>query len=66
LSGVTAIVEAHLLDCDEDLYGQTLRLGFSERLRPERRFASVDTLVAQIQQDIAQTRKLLAARTGTK
>lgn len=53
-------VEVHLLDRSMDLYGQTLRLAFIARLRAERRFPSVDTLVAQIRQDIEDTRRILA------
>lgn len=45
-------IEAHLLDFRGDLYGQTLRLEFLRRLRPERKFSSLDELKAQIQKDI--------------
>lgn len=57
VEGVSVRVEAHLLDCDEDLYGQRLRLGFVARLRDEERFPSRDALVAQIERDVALTRK---------
>jgi riboflavin kinase/FMN adenylyltransferase len=60
VAGSTVSVEAHLLDCDEDLYGEVLRIGFVERLRGEERFASVDALVAQIREDVAKTRALMA------
>jgi riboflavin kinase/FMN adenylyltransferase len=50
------VVEAHLLDCDLDLYGATLRLGFFERLRSEERFGSVEALVAQIGRDVERAR----------
>lgn len=53
-------VEAHLLDFEGDLYGQSMRLTFLTRLRGERRFPTVDALRAQIAQDIAQARALLA------
>lgn len=49
-------VEAHLLDYQGDLYGQRLGLAFVERLRDERKFESVDALVAQIRQDIERAR----------
>jgi riboflavin kinase / FMN adenylyltransferase len=49
-------VEAHLLDCDEDLYGQRLRVGFVERLRSEERFPSLEALLAQIARDVEATR----------
>ncbi len=45
-------VEAHLLGFAGDLYGQALTLEFLHRLRDERRFPSVEALVAQIQADI--------------
>lgn len=44
-------VEAHLIDFDRDLYGQTLRVRVLHRLRGERKFASVDELRAQITRD---------------
>ncbi len=54
------VVEAHLLDLEADLYGQTLALDFVARLRDERAFPSVEALVEQIHQDIAQARDVLA------
>ncbi|MCL4559406.1 MAG: bifunctional riboflavin kinase/FAD synthetase [Chloroflexi bacterium] len=52
-------LEAHLLDFDRDLYGQTIGVEFIERLRPEHRFSSVEELVAQIRQDISRARGIL-------
>jgi riboflavin kinase / FMN adenylyltransferase len=51
-------VEAHLLDFTRELYGQELELTLAERLRDERKFASLDELRAQITRDIqdAQSR----------
>jgi riboflavin kinase/FMN adenylyltransferase len=60
VQGTNVRVEAHLLDCDEDLYGQQLRLGLVARLRAEERFASKEALVAQIDEDIAATRRTMA------
>lgn len=56
----TANVEAHLLDFDRDLYGETLTLEFVARLRDELKFDSVDALLTQIHADIAQTRGILS------
>ena len=57
--GVTeSTIEAHLLDFDQDIYGDALTLSFVRRLRPMVKFANTDELVAQIQQDIARTRQL--------
>ncbi len=52
-------VEAHLLDVETDLYGQTVELAFVERLRPERRFPTVDALREQIALDLGEARRLL-------
>ena len=52
-------VEAHLLDHQEDIYGQQVSLRFIARLRGEKRFANVQELVAQIHYDVQQTRELI-------
>jgi riboflavin kinase / FMN adenylyltransferase len=56
-SGKTT-VETHLFDFDRDLYGSTIRIGFVQRLRDERRFDSVDLLRQQIAADVQQARVL--------
>jgi riboflavin kinase/FMN adenylyltransferase len=53
-------VEAHLLEFDQDIYGQELRLEFLSRLRGEQRFNGVDELVAQIHADIGRAREYFA------
>jgi riboflavin kinase/FMN adenylyltransferase len=45
------VVETHLLQFDEDLYGERLELRFHARLRDERRFAGADELAAQLAHD---------------
>ena len=40
-TGRGLLVEAYLIDFDGDLYGQTLRIAFLERMRGEQRFDSV-------------------------
>jgi riboflavin kinase/FMN adenylyltransferase len=54
-------VETYILDFNQDIYGQTVTLEFVERLRPERRFDGIEALVAQIQRDSDQARRLLVA-----
>ena len=52
-------VEAHLLDFSGDLYGREAHLDFRHRLRDEVKFDSVEALVAQIDRDAAEGRRLL-------
>jgi riboflavin kinase/FMN adenylyltransferase len=52
-------VEAYLLDFDRDIYGARLRVHLVRRLRDERRFASVEELLAEIARDVARTRQLV-------
>lgn len=49
-------VEAHLLDFDEDIYGEILCLFFMERIRDEIKFSSIDNLISQIKADIELAR----------
>jgi riboflavin kinase/FMN adenylyltransferase len=51
-------VEAHILDFKQNLYGETVTLDFVQRLRDEKKFDSVDTLIDQIHKDIARTRQV--------
>ena len=55
-TGRGLLVEAFLLDFEDDVYGRELRLDFLERLRGERRFDSVEALVEQMGRDVEQTR----------
>jgi riboflavin kinase/FMN adenylyltransferase len=60
-TGRGLLVEAYLLDYEGDLYGQTLRIAFLERLRGEKRFETVDELVAQMRRDVDRTREITSA-----
>jgi riboflavin kinase/FMN adenylyltransferase len=53
-------IEVHLIDFAGDLYGRTLVVDFLSRLRETKRFASVDELIAQLNHDVEQARKLSA------
>jgi len=52
-----SLVEAHLLDFDGDLYGERLSVQLVHRIRDERRFDGPDALIAQLSDDIAETRR---------
>jgi riboflavin kinase / FMN adenylyltransferase len=50
-NGVAPSVEVHLLNWSGDLYNKELTLEFTDFIRPELQFSSVDELVAQIHKD---------------
>jgi riboflavin kinase / FMN adenylyltransferase len=58
-TGRGLLVEAFLLDFEDDIYGRELRLDFLERLRGERRFDSVEALVEQMGSDVEEVRRIL-------
>jgi riboflavin kinase/FMN adenylyltransferase len=50
-------VETYILDFQDKLYGDEVRIDLLHRLRDEMKFESADELVAQMQRDIAATRE---------
>jgi riboflavin kinase/FMN adenylyltransferase len=58
-SGRERRVEAYVLDLQEDFYGERVALDFVERLRGMCRFDTPEELVAQIDDDVVRTRKVL-------
>jgi riboflavin kinase/FMN adenylyltransferase len=63
-SGRGVLIETYLIDRDEDLYGRTLRVAFVERLRGEKRFPSVEELIAQMRIDVEDAKRVCASFTG--
>ncbi len=62
---VLPVVEALILDFDQDIYRERIEVEFVEYFRPEIRYTSVSALLDQIQKDIDQTREVLAHDTRT-
>ncbi|CAN5600190.1 bifunctional riboflavin kinase/FAD synthetase [soil metagenome] len=54
-------IETNILDFDEDLYGQTLRIDLVERVRADKTFDGLDPLIAQLHQDELVIRSILAS-----
>jgi riboflavin kinase/FMN adenylyltransferase len=54
-------VEAHLIGFAGDLYGRPVEIDFLERLRPTRTFSGPEELLAQIEADVAETRRICGA-----
>jgi riboflavin kinase/FMN adenylyltransferase len=57
--GSRRTVEAYVLDYDGDLYGEHVGVEFVQRLRPMAAFPDVAALVAAMDRDVADTRKVL-------
>lgn len=50
------LLEAHLLDFKQDIYGQQLRVELFTRLRAQRKFCTIKDLIEQLQRDVDATR----------
>jgi riboflavin kinase / FMN adenylyltransferase len=57
-TGRGLLVEAHLIGFEGDLYGETLRIAFLDRLRGEKRFDSVGELVEQMNRDVEDAKRI--------
>ena len=53
-------VEVHILDFDQNIYDDDIRVNFVQRIRDEIKFTSIDELKAQIHKDIAVAREILS------
>ena len=53
--------ETHLLDFDEDIYGQTLSVALVAHIRGQEVFSGLDELIAAMDRDRQKARELLAA-----
>ncbi|MEO5587584.1 MAG: bifunctional riboflavin kinase/FAD synthetase [Novosphingobium sp.] len=54
------LLEPYFFDFTGDLYSQEIEVALHHFLRPEAKFDTLDTLTAQIEQDCAEARRLLA------
>ena len=58
-NGTDLSIEVHILDFQDDIYHQKMRIEFIEFLRPEEKFNSVDELILQMQKDKEDTIRVL-------
>ena len=54
-------VESYLLDFDDDIYSEPIRVEFWKRLRDEVKFETVAELIEQMKRDVDATRELVSA-----
>ncbi len=53
-----ALLEAHILDFNEDLYGKTIEVIFRQKIREEKKFSGLEELKQQISVDVERVREL--------
>jgi riboflavin kinase / FMN adenylyltransferase len=59
-SDLGVLIETYLIDFSGDLYGQTLRVAFVQKMRDELAFDDVDKLVEQMNADVEEARRICA------
>lgn len=59
VNGQDLLLEVHLLDFDEPLYGRRLHVQFQRKIREEEKFSGIEPLRAQIERDIRTVRNWL-------
>jgi len=52
-------VEVHILDFNDDIYKEKIRVNFIQRIRDEKKFSDISELIEQIHRDIASARDIL-------
>lgn len=57
VNGKRTLLEVHLFDFNQDIYGRYVEVNFLHKLRDEERYASLDLLAAQIQRDADDARE---------
>ncbi len=65
VDGTRTLLEVHLFDFNQDIYGRYVSIDFLHRLRDEQRFTSFDELKTRIYQDMEEARAWLRARHDT-
>jgi len=54
-------LETHILDFNQDIYGEEIEVFLVKRIRDEKKFSNVESLISQIQEDIKITKELSKA-----
>jgi riboflavin kinase/FMN adenylyltransferase len=62
IGGRRALLEAHLLDFEGDIYGRYVQVTFLRQLRQEKRFESLSALRQQMEKDRAAAQDFFATR----
>lgn len=66
VNGTEPLLEAHVFNFDGDLYRRHLEVEFVEKIREERKFASLEAMVVQMHDDARRARDILDARSSLR
>lgn len=58
-------IEVHILDFNDEIYGEVLEVQFLSRLRDEKKFESAEALKAQIKNDTTELSKIMSKKALT-
>jgi len=56
------IIEVHIFDFSEDIYGESMTVTFYKFIRDERKFSGLESLKEQIEKDELMIKEFLSAR----
>ena len=59
IDGTELLLEVHIFDFDQDIYGKYIRVEFVQKLRDEVKFADLEALTQQMHVDAAEARQIL-------
>lgn len=58
--GSKPLLEVHIFDFDQEIYGEYIHVDFIAKLRSEEKFAEIDMLIEQMDRDSGKAREILA------
>lgn len=62
VGGTKPLLEPHIFDFNEDIYGHRIRVAFIEYIRPEAHFDTMEEMTRQIENDCDVARRILKTR----
>lgn len=64
INGLQNLLEVHLLDFDQNIYGQFIEIEFLKKIRDEKKFDNLEALKQQITKDVAIAKKYFREKNG--
>ena len=59
---IKPILEVHLIDFDEDIYGQRIHVEFKSKIRDEKIFPSLNLMIKEIHRDIRHAKQYFSVQ----